>query len=83
MNKKIDTGVVICDLCDRMAVDVLSTGNTCVTHTGDPETHSLLYRIDVLRRALGTVLTHGRAKEDKEEEYLIAVNEATMHLWKV
>ena len=83
MIKNIDTGIETCDLCDKIAVEVLSTGSRCVAHSGDPKNHSLLYSLDVLRRVLGAVLTHGRAKEGKEEEYLTAVNEATTQLWKV
>ena len=83
MIKNVDTGVATCDLCDRIAVEILPTGSRCVSHTGDPASHNLLYKIDALRRILGIVLTHGRAKEGKEQEYTAAVNEATTQLWKV
>ena len=83
MRKKVDTGVATCDLCDRIAVEVLSTGSRCVAHAGDPANYSLLCKIESLRRILGTVLKHGRAREGKEDEYFIATNEANAQLWKV
>ena len=83
MRKKVDTGVVSCDLCDRIAVEVLDNGSRCEDHAGDKKYHILQERISRLKRLFGSIMTHGRAKDGSEVDFSNMSEEIKTTLWEV
>ena len=74
MRKKVDTGVVSCDLCDRIAVEVLNNGSRCEDHAGDKKYHILQERISRLKRLFGSIMTNKNRKANDNIKYsLVAI----------
>ena len=83
MRKKVDTGVVSCDLCDRIAVEVLDSGSMCEDHAGDKKYHILQQRINRLKRLFGIIMTHATAKDGSEMDFSNISEEIRSILWEV
>ncbi len=81
MRKKIDTGVVTCDLCEKIAVEVLDSGSRCLVHTGDIKYHILQERINTLKGLLGNIMAHARPKEGSEDTFSSISEEIRTALW--
>ncbi len=82
MRKKVDTGIPTCDLCDKIAVEVLDSGSRCEKHTGDPAYFKLKDRNIELKTILAKILTHGTAKVGHENDYDVIYSEARKALWR-
>ena len=82
MRKKVDTGIPTCDLCDKIAVEVLDSGARCEKHTGDPSYFRLKGHNIELRAILAKILKHGTAKVGHERDYAMICHEAEQVLWR-
>jgi len=69
MRKKVDTGVVTCDLCEKIAVELLNDGSRCEQHAGDQKYHSLNQQNIVLKNLLSKLLKCSTAKSGFEADF--------------
>jgi hypothetical protein len=81
MRKKIDTGVVTCDLCEKIAVEVLDSGSRCLIHSGDEKYFILQERVNTLKGLLSDIITHARAKQGSEDTFCHISEKIRTALW--
>ena len=81
MKKHIDTGVMTCDLCNKIAVEVLASGSMCEQHAEDPRYYFLKQQNIKLKNLLSKFLTYGTAKSGFEEDFKKISSIASSALW--
>tara|TARA_R110002110_G_C13118136_1_gene687574 strand:- start:48 stop:299 length:252 start_codon:yes stop_codon:yes gene_type:complete len=83
MRKKVDTGVVTCDLCEKIAVEVLNDSALCEIHSGDQRYHQLKRQNIKFKHILSKILIHAAAKAGHEDEFCKISSQATTALWEL
>ena len=81
MRKKVDTGVITCNLCEKIAVEVLNDDAWCDVHSGDPKYHQLNEQNIKLKGILSKILIYATAKAGHEDEFCKISSQATSALW--
>jgi hypothetical protein len=65
----IETGVPICDLCDKIAVELNNSGSKCEHHAIDPKYYSLNQQNIALKSLLSKFLICSTAKSGFEDDF--------------
>ncbi len=82
MRKKVDTGVITCNLCEKIAVEVLNDDAWCEVHAGDPKYYKLNEQNVKLKTILSKILMYSMAKDGHEEEFCKISSQISTILWK-
>ena len=82
MRKKVDTGVITCNLCEKIAVEVLNDDAWCEAHAADPKYHQLNEQNIKLKSVLAKILMYAAPKAGYEEDFYKISSQASMMLWK-